>query len=245
MMEDFMGAPRDALGSIAEKIKNGMESMKYMKTAITGFTNEDLKVMSLDHKMQTFDKDFAAIGVKISLVSQGYAIASPLGVEAAKLQVLESKMKVMDDVNAYMKQHTATTKAYEAFYRQLNSQIANKINNLPSLDGVTAQLNEIITILNSPEIKPRITNKDVFALVDSHKTLLEALRGIHKSTEELKTEVQKTYKACADNHKQLDATAVALGRKLVEAGTAARERNARAAAGGAVHPAVEENKRSV
>jgi hypothetical protein len=201
--------------------------------------------MSLDHKIQTFDGELAALGVKISQTAAAYKLAQTLGIEATKAQELEWSL-LGTDTAAYMKQHPVTKKTYEAFYRQLNSMIVGKINNLPPIDGLAPKIEEILKILNSPEVKGRLTDKHlIYDICDKQNKLLAQLTEIHAKTAIIKDTTNKFYKACDGKHKQLEAASLEVGRKLLAASPAGRERDARAAAGGAVHPAVEENKRGV
>ncbi|MES2216814.1 MAG: hypothetical protein V4501_00230 [Pseudomonadota bacterium] len=257
-----MSAPRyPAIEAMAGKIAEGMKTMKYMATSITGMTDTDLALMSLDHKIQDFEKELATAGVKVSLASQGYVLAVPLGDKAYELQKLESEL-AKTDTNAYLKQHPITKKAYEAFFKQLQSQITAKTNNLPSLDGLAPKINEIIAILNKPEIKEKLNNtpipiedrqpnvkpgviqkhKDILTLCTKQKTLLEEITKNHAETQKLKDKANEFYKACAPKHKQLEEIANEIGRKLLASGSAVRERDARAAAGPGVAPAPNERK---
>jgi hypothetical protein len=240
-----MGAPRNGLENLGEKIKKGMETMKYMKTSIQGFTQIDLEIMSLDHKIQSFENELATFGVKISKTAEGYSAAQPLGIAASDAQKLEFSL-LKSDTAAYMKQHPVAKKAYESFYRQLNSMIVTKINNLPPIEDLSSQISEINSILNSHDVKRRLSDKHpIYEKCDRLEKILTELTQIHTTTSSIKATTNKFYQSCAAAHKQLEGLSNEVARKLVAASPAGRERDARAAAGGAVNPVAEENKRGV
>jgi undecaprenyl pyrophosphate synthase len=241
-----MSAPRSAIDNIASKYKESVESMKYMKTAITGMTEADLKIVSLDHQLQAFETELADAAIALATVAQGYTQVRPLGDTALNLQIKVLEL-AKTDTNEFMKQHADSVKAFETLYRNVQGLITHKINNVPNFDGqgLIIKVNGIINGLSAPEVKAKLTgeNKSVFILCNKQKELIVQTAKNHKIVAELKSAVTTLFQNCQAKYKELDAISIAIGRKLIASGTAAAARDARiAASAGVVHPAPPESK---